>query len=131
MRQFLNPKAKSFEIWSKDLEGPGAFSITERTQGKYHRVSFDVELCEKIILFLNNERDAGREVRLQESLRSKKSTMFLARGSNELGWFVKLTEWKKESKNFFIVISGDVDGIGWTNFAFVLRQMLDLKKKGC
>lgn len=129
MKRHINIERKSFEIWSDDLEGPGVFSITERAKGCPHTFSFDSSLCEKVISFLQKEKTARSDVRFRETLRYNGVSIFLMRGSNGQGWFIKMMEWQKDHKNVFIVVPTDIDRAGWSSLALVLQQMRKAKSK--
>lgn len=120
MKRYLNIEHQSFEIWLDDADVPGKFFITERAKGRRHVVSFDASLCQGIIEFLNNAKEARRDVGFCESFRSEKVLVFLTRSFYYWGWFVKITEWRQDKRNQFIVILVDVGFAGWTNMALVL-----------
>lgn len=55
-------------------------------------VHFDSSLCQNVIRFLCKAKEAQRDVVFCESFRLEKASLFLLRGSNDWGWFVKATE---------------------------------------
>lgn len=83
----------------------------------------------RLILFLRREKDACRDVAFHETPRSQKSTIFLTMASNDYGWFIKVTEWRSEKKNLFIVIPADLEFSSWTNMVLVLEQMVNAKHR--
>lgn len=119
----------STHLWTDDYQGPGTFSITKRAMGRPHAISFNGDLCEKVVEFLIRAKDVSLDVVLKETLHSRGAPIFLTRGSNSWGWFIKATEWRKEKKNQFIVILADSDFSGWTNIAYILQSMSNAKKK--
>lgn len=112
-----------------DEEGAGFFSITEREKGKPHIISFDIALCLKIIAFLEEAKKSRDDIDLGDTLRTEKSTIIMKRGSNSWGWFVHISEWKKDRRNEAIIVPAALEFLGWSNMALVLRQMLEAKKK--
>lgn len=82
MKRFLNIEQKSFEIWTDDYQGPKSFSITERAKGRPHVISFDGNLSERAIGFLNQAKDARMDIAFRETLHLKGAPIFLTRGSN-------------------------------------------------
>lgn len=128
MRRFLNMEKKSLEIWTDDFKGADSFSITERAHGRPHVVEFDGGFCEQAINFLNMASSTGKDVSFWEVFHAKGGSFFLTRGKNARGWFTKMTVWRKDSKNSFIIIPAYINFSGWSNLAFVLRQMVNAKK---
>lgn len=62
MKRYLNIEMKSFEVWTDDYKGPGSFSIMERAKGRPHVITFDGDLCERVVEFLIRAKDARQNV---------------------------------------------------------------------
>lgn len=63
------------------------------------------------------------EESLQSTIPFKGGSMFLSRGSNGWGRFIRICQWKLIARNQFMIIPARVGLVGWKNFLEVSSQI--------